>query len=546
MDRLQEVKKAKWDVIVVGTGIGGGTIGYALAKAGFRVLFLEKGRNSHLADYDDTIDGEYAENFLNENLPKEALPNRRILRQTGRYSDLVYDATASPPYAFSPFIGEGSGGSSALYGMVMERFFPNDFSVKPYFHDAPGASLPEAWPVDYNDLRPYYRAAESLYRVRGELDPLRQNSLDSLISPPPLSAPSHELFEFLKTKGLHPYTMPMAYECVPDCQECIGYLCPKECKNDSMRICIAPAIKNHLATLLDNCAVSHLEATQERVTAVWCTIGQEKFSLEAKVIILAAGALHTPSILLRSQSPLWPNGLANTSGLVGKNLMRHYFDLYCVKTEAEVDSGALIKQIAFNDLYCRDDHKLGTVQAVGRLAPSGALVKELHDEIHRKGNPVLATFIRSARPIIKMGVERFISSRLILTAIMEDLPYEDNQVQLANGGNGIKIKYTIHAYDKKRINLFRQKVKALLHPLHFTFVKNAENNERLAHACGTCRFGNDPATSVLDAKNRTHDLDNIYIVDASFFPTASGINPSLTIAANALRVADKILATLKS
>lgn len=539
------IKNGNWDVIVIGTGIGGGTIGHALAKAGKKVLFLEKGR-SRLKSYCDSITGKYAEDYFEKNILQSDTNSCDILRKAGRYSQKIQEATPARPYVFSPFLGEGSGGTSALYGMVMERFFPEDFNVNPYFSDAQGANLPEAWPINYQDIRSYYILAEQLYRVRGCLDPFRKDCLDPLLPPPNLSKPSQELYDFLQAKGLHPYAMPMACEYVSGCTECIGYICPKNCKNDSERVCIAPALKDYSADLLDECEVSHIEATVNRVTKIWCKYGQEEFSLSADCVILAAGALHTPTILLKSKSSIWPNGLANQSGMVGKNLMRHYFDLYCVDTKAEISADTLTKQIALNDVYFSDGYKLGTVQAVGKLQSPDVLTQELWQEIDRKGSPNLARVIKFMSPLVSYIVKRNISRRLVLTAIMEDLPYAHNRVDVMGSGGGIKIHYEISKYEKNRIKLFRKKVKELLHPLKFTFIKNAENNERLAHVCGTCRFGNDPATSVLDTYNRAHGLENLYVVDASFFPTCSGINPSLTIAANALRVADHILAQERS
>ena len=541
MNTPSVIKNTEWDVVVVGTGIGGASIGYALAKAGKRVLFLEKGR-SQLNGHCNSITGAYAEDFFAKTSEQSGDGYSDILQRAGRYWEKIQETTPARSYAFSPFIGEGGGGSSALYGMVMERFFPEDFNVNCYISDAPGANLPEAWPIKYQDLRSYYVVAEQLYRVRGGMDPLRKDLLDPLMPPPALSGPSQELYDFLAAKGLHPYAMPMACEYVPGCSECIGYICPNNCKNDSARICLAPAIKEYSAQLLDQCEVSHLEATADRVTKVWCTYGQEKFSLSADLIILGAGALHTPAILLRSKSSIWPNGLANQSGMVGKNLMRHYFDLYCVHTKADISTRTLTKQIALNDAYFSDGHKLGTVQAVGRLQSPDVLTDELWHEAKRKGNPALAKIIKLAKPLVAYIINKNIYNRLILTAIMEDLPYSHNSVSVTGPGQGISIKYTISEHEKKRIALFRKMVKELLHPYAFTFIKNAENNERLAHACGTCRFGKDPAVSVLDTFNRAHGLDNLYVVDASFFPTSTGTNPSLTIAANALRVADHILA----
>ncbi len=536
MISTSELRANSWDVIVIGTGIGGGTLGYELAKAGKKVLFVDKGR-SYLERAPDLISGEYAEHHFPPGSNGDWPTRQGILQRALRYADRIREGSAAKPYGFHPLIGEGSGGSSALYGMVMERFFPEDLDVEAYFDKSSGASIPDRWPITYEDLRPCYVEAERLYRVHGTLDPLRAEQLDPLLDPPPLSPPSRELFDSFEKNGLHPYLMPMACDYVPQCRECIGCVCPKDCKNDSARICLQPAIEQHGAALVDQCKVLRLGTEGKRVNAIHCRRDGEEFTLQADLVVLAAGTLHSPEILLRSASEQWPEGLANSSGLVGKNLMRHFFDLYCMKTKASVDGGVLTKQIALNDAYVVNGQKLGTVQAVGKLPSTAALVEELWEELARKGHPLLAGLIRGAKPLLKFGIERQISRRLILTAIMEDLPYEYNKVALAPGDEGIEIHYRINDYEKARIDAFRRQVKQLLKGHSFTFINNAENNERLAHACGTLRFGDDPATSVLDAHNRAHDLENLYVVDASYFPTGSGINPSLTLAANAIRVA---------
>ena len=230
----------KWDVIIVGTGMGGATLGHALAKAGKRVLFCEKGR-SHLAA-DAPLRGDYAESFFER--PQAPAPEHaNVLSRAGRCWGTIEDRTGPRVRRFIPFIGSGTGGSSALYGMALERFYPQDFTPRRHDPNADGADLPEAWPISYADLRPYYRAAEALYRVRGGIDPLRTESLDPLPEPPPMTGAARELTEFLRSKGLHPYRLPAGCERVPDCLGCQGFLCPKACKNDSSRICLEPAIR---------------------------------------------------------------------------------------------------------------------------------------------------------------------------------------------------------------------------------------------------------------------------------------------------------------
>lgn len=163
-------------------------------------------------------------------------------------------------------------------------------------------------------------------------------------------------------KGYYPYHLPLACEYVPDCKCCQGYLCDRNCKNDSARICLEPALTKFGAQLLDECEVLRLEATRKEVTGVVCHWRQRQLTLRAPLVVLAAGALATPGILLNSRSSEWPGGLANASGMVGRNLMRHYVDLYAILPKTHQRTSLGFKELAFNDFYVADKAKFGTVQ----------------------------------------------------------------------------------------------------------------------------------------------------------------------------------------
>lgn len=539
MPDLRDIIDQRWDVIVVGTGIGGGTLGHALAKAGRRVLFCEKGR-SHLAGADALV-GTYAEQqFERPSVPRPE--HREVLARAGRFFDQVTDWSGRAPRTFIPFIGAGTGGSSALYGMAMERFLPEDFTPRRNYPDAKESSLPERWPISYEDLAPYYAEAELLYGVRGGRDPLRgAESGPPLPEAAPLTAAGSELYEFLGSKGLHPYRLPMACEYVPDCECCQSYLCKRNCKNDSARVCLRPAIEDHGAVLLDQCEVIRLEATREAVTGVICEHRGEELRLRADIVVLAAGALVTPMVLLRSRSDWWPNGLANGSGLVGRNLMRHFLDLYVLTPRVRpVDNRQ--KELAFNDFYQHGRQRLGTVQSFGRLPPAEVLAESLHEDIRHGPAAWLGGAFGLAKPFINPALRRLTERSLVLAGILEDFPYTENRVSIGpEHGAAIDVHYELRPEGHARIERFRAVVRDALRPYKVQIVKQSENNERLAHACGTCRFGEDPQHNVLATDNRAHGLENLYVVDSSFFPSSAGTNPSLTIAANALRVAHRLV-----
>lgn len=531
----------EWDAVIVGTGPGGATLGHALAAAGWSVLFCEMGKSS-LTDL-KTLRGGYPE----MSPVSSTLPASERLLSGGRYPRVINDLSADRAKQFVPFIGAGTGGSSALYGMVLERFFPADFEPGGQYPEAIGASLPGRWPIGYADLLPYYEVAERLYRVRGGGDPLRGEAPRERVGgSPPMSAAARELADGLARQGLHPYQLPLACEFVPGCRGCQGFLCGANCKNDSARVCLEPAVVRHGAHLLDECEVVRVEADRERVTGLVCSRGGREFRVAGRIVVLAAGALSTPSLLLRSQSAAWPNGVGNGSGLVGKNLMRHFIDLYAVFPRARPAPGGNAKEFGFNDLYQTDAGKLGTVQSFGELPPGAMITDDLQRDLRHAVHPFVAAAFGVVKPVVRPVLDRVFSRATILATMIEDLPYPDNCVLPPSVASGaapvtVSIRYTVRKPEARRIAAMRSRMKALLAPWRYLLIKQAENNERIAHACGTCRFGDDPRSSVLDANNRCHELRNLYIVDASFFPSSAGTNPALTIAANALRVADHLL-----
>ncbi|MDA2895495.1 GMC oxidoreductase, partial [Mycolicibacterium sp. BiH015] len=250
----------------------------------------------------------------------------------------------------------------------------------------------------------------------------------------------------------------------------------------------------------------------------------------------AAGALATPVLLLNSRSGEWPRGLANGSDWVGRNLMRHLLDP--IEVWPEPDSGivAANKEIGLNDFYFFQGQKYGTVQSFGAIPPMEWVT-------NRPGPQGKA--LRLLSPAVRKVYERFFTGGLILAAMMEDLPYLDNRVQLSDtsdsdGRQRIRIRYRLHRNEIERHRTFLRLFREVLGPFRTRILGSGRNNANLGHVCGTCRFGTDPATSVLDPQNRAHEVDNLYVVDSSFFPSSAGLNPSLTVAANALRVAAHI------
>ena len=530
-----EAERVLWDVIVVGTGMGGGMLGYSLARSGRRVLFVEKGRST-LPGTPGTIRAAMPE-LAEPQAYRSAATYYDALARAGRSTDEIEDISGRRSKRFVPFIGSGTGGSSALYGMVCERFFARDFTPRQNFRNPGESTVPEAWPITYEQMSPWYAEAEKRLGVRGAPDPLRPEAAAvGLPAAPPFSPDNQPLVDYLAGRGLHPYHLPMACDYADGCVTCQAYLCPLSCKGDAARNGVLPAVTDHGAHLLAECRAVRLEADRTQVNQVICEHHSGTLTLKAKVVVLAAGALATPLLLLNSRSGDWPRGLANGSDSVGRNLMRHLMDWIEIWPQPGCKITAENKEIGLNDFYFWEGQKYGTVQSASAMAKLASM------DMLTNHPGWMPKALRMMSPVVRPIYDRFFNGGLVLAAIMEDLPYLDNRVLPsdrpgADGRQRLRLQYRLHASEVERRAVFLRQIKDVLKPYRTLTLRTGENNSTLGHVCGTCRFGTDPKTSVLDPQNRAHEVDNLYVVDASFFPSSTGLNPSLTVAANALRVA---------
>jgi len=523
----EDPDRDEWDVIVVGTGMGGSTVGFELARLGRRVLFLEKGKFLHGVPSSHQVRPEGCSE-------EEA----RLLM--GRWPLRLKGWTSFGQVEFFAPLGCGTGGSTALYGAQLERFFVGDLHPKASFPDVPDANLEDEWPISYEELVPYYRRAETHYRVCGTPDPLNPDREAKLREPPPLSERDQFFFESFTSLGLHPYRSHVGFHQVDDCRECLD-LCLRNCKSDAGSRSLVPALTQHGARLLHECEVQELISDRMRVKAVSAIWKGRQIRIAAKVIVLALGAFMTPVLLLNSRSPDWPTGLANSSGAVGRNLMLHTSDFLIVDQSKKRSAVGPIKSLSLNDFYYNDGKKLGTMQSVGVPMVAPFILEYLQytqEKDPRWQTRLLGNHLSS---IADIAARTFVRSSLFST-IVEDLPYLENRVLAdPNAPNGMRFEYTYSAELRQRNRHLRKQLARILGSRHkVRVVTGTTNNINYGHVCGTCRFGKFHKTSVLDRTNRAHGLDNLYVVDASFFPSSGGTNPSLTVAANALRVAEII------
>jgi choline dehydrogenase-like flavoprotein len=513
-----------FDVVIVGTGAGGGTLAHTLAPSGKRVLLLERG------------------NFL----PRESEnwdPGPVFIE--GRYisQDVWYDADGAP---FQPQVHYFVGGATKLYGAALYRLRPRDFEELKHID-----GLSPAWPLSYDDFEPYYTKAEWLYQVHGDhgADPTEGHWSKQY----PWPAVSHEtriqgLYDDLQSAGYHPFAAPCgilldeensARSTCMRCTWCDGYPCLVHAKSDAETIAVRPALAHSNVTLLVNAEVVQLQtdASSGSVTEVVVDRDGQRETYTGDIIVLAAGAANSAKILLRSTSEQHPNGLANGSDQVGRNYMFHNSKAV-VALSKEVNDTVFQKTLALNDFYFGApdyDWPIGNIQMVGKS----------NAEAMKGEEPKLTKIAPhwSLEDVARHAVDFWLTT--------EDLPLPDNRVTLGDDGN-VKLTYG-SSNDEEANHLYHELKKILNHTRmtdHHVLEKNFYMRMNIpvagcAHQAGTCRFGHDPATSVLDEQCKAHELDNLYVVDTSFFPSIGAVNPALTAMANAIRVGEHIIDRLQ-
>lgn len=521
---LTELADEFWDVAVIGTGMGGATVGYELAKAGHRVIFLEKGHADFL-NADDAL-------LLDCEEPSERLRN-------GNWPTKITSCIGGIRSQFFAPLGCGAGGSTLIYAAALERFDPSDF-VTPSKTDY----AMNGWPITFEQLQPYYRNAEKLFKVSGTWDPLCPDEGSQLLPPPRLTKCDEHFFESFKASGLHPYRLHVACAHEPGCTECGGYICKRKCKGDAKTVCLEPALRTGNARIIDRCEVERLDANASEVREITGRRDGEKITIRARIVVLAAGAYFTPVLLLKSGNEYWPHGLANTSDMVGRNLMFHVSDFIAIWPRGKFPKQEPHKTLAFRDFYSHRGVKLGSVQSTGLSAGYGNIMYFLTTAFDRSR----LSWFKPVRPLLRIPAyfaSMIFGRATIFATILEDKPYRENRIVLdPQEPSGMRFDYEVHVELRERISELRNLIKRTL-TRNRLMVISPEISLNFGHPSGTCRFGTDPSSSVLDANNRAHGLDNLYVVDASFMPTSGGANPSLTIAANAIRVAKHIINTLR-
>jgi choline dehydrogenase-like flavoprotein len=520
----------QYDVIVIGTGAGGGTFAHRLADSGKRILILERG------DY----------------LPRE----RDNWDSTAVFVKGKYRAPEfwldRDGQEFPPEVNYYVGGNTKFYGAALFRLRPQDFGELRHH-----GGISPAWPLGYSDFEPYYSAAEQLYHVHGlhGEDPTAGESS----APYPYAPVEHEpriqqLSDDLEKQGLHPFHLPIGVRLTQDahgkatrdsvcirCDRVDGFPCLIGGKADAQVICVDPALTHDNVTLQTNAHVTRLETDPagRTVTAVVAEVKDpdgvaQTVRFSADVVVVACGAVNSAVLLLASANDQHPAGLANGSGVVGRHYMRHN-NLAMMAVSKDPNPTTFQKTLALNDWYLGSDdwdYPLGGIQMLGK---SDA-------EQIRANAPSLA-----GRFSPEMPFEVLAQHAVDFWLCGEDLPRPDNRVTLDSDGrihlaldpdNNIEGLKRLRGALQSRLGQLGMQEKHLLH--HSIYMHKGMPIGATAHQAGTVRFGTDPESSALDVNCQAHEVDNLYVVDTSFFPSIGAVNPSLTAIANAMRVADHV------
>ncbi|MBX3707340.1 MAG: GMC family oxidoreductase [Pseudomonadales bacterium] len=514
---IEVAQSRHWDVVIVGGGMGGAAAAHKLTELGYEVLLVEKGKADMRPASSDAGAWEAA-------------------RRHGQWTERINSAMDGRSSNILPPLGCGVGGSTLLYAATLGRLDPIDFESRCFPDGRRGG-----WPLSYSDMQPYYLEAERLFEVSGTPDPLQPAAEYALSPPPAMNESDRHLFGSMRQTGLHPYRVHLSMRYAEGCVECGGHYCPLECKGDARNRLVIPALRSGRLSVLENSQVVQLEAIGSRITKVVIISGSVSRSLTADVYLLAAGALATPVLLQNSTSRAWPRGIGNETDQVGRNLMFHASDLIAVWPRKKLSRGGPRRSIALRDFYVVEGRKLGELQSMGLTAGYGDILTYLLLRFEQSR-------LRKLSPLRHvLRIPAFLGSMLLREAtvfatIVEDFPYVDNRV-LADGASesGIRFEYIIHEELRSRVLEMRRRVRDALDD-HRVLQMTYDVSLNLGHPCGTCRMGLDPQSSVVDQDCKVHGTENLYIVDGSVMPTSGGTNPSLTIAANALRVADRIQA----
>ncbi len=501
---MSELRKS-YDAVIIGAGVGGGAMANVLAKAGATVLVIERG----------TRLPREADNWSVKAVFHE---RRYATKETWRDRDGA---------EFNPSTYYYVGGNSKFFGTATLRFRVEDFEELQH-----EAGVAPAWPICYADLEPYYAEAERLMGTHGTsgMDPCEPPRSGPMPHPAIGHEPEIAVFDKrLREKGLKPFPLPVAIDLHPGgkcirCSTCDGFACKLGAKNDAEVRLVDPAIATGNVDLILETLVHRLLTDDSGRRVIGVVVEQKgvRKTINGELFVSSAGAINSSAILLRSANAKHPNGLGNSSDQLGRNYMAHNNTAMMAVNPLKKNNVVFQKSLCINDYYLANTVKpypLGNVQGLGKL----------------QGGMLTANM----KAVPEWLMSWFATRSVDWWIMSEDLPDPNNRVSI-DGDGKIRLSYTPNNL-KAHGELVKQWTK-LMRSMGYPIIITQKMDIKVAmHQCGTARFGTDPKTSVLDSNCKSWDIDNLYVVDASFLPSSTAVNPSLTIVAQALRTAEHLI-----
>lgn len=504
-----------FDFIIIGAGAGGGTLARHLAPSGKKILIIERG---------PWLPREQ------DNWSTQAV----IVDRKYETTEVWTDQHGRPFHSNQHY---NVGGNTKFWGASLFRFRERDFHAHP---TRDGMTM--EWPVKYDVFEPYYTMAERLYDVHGQHgeDPTAPPTAENYPFPPISHEPRvQEIADALRRKGLNPFHLPVGIrideerkfmsQCIR-CNTCDAFPCMVQAKADAEMNAVRPAIRHPNVTLLTEARVTRLltSPSGREVTGVEVHLDDGMIIFKGDIVVVSCGAINSARLLLMSANDQHPRGLANSSDQVGRNYMYHLLGWMWAITGKKHDT-VFEKTLGLNDFYWGEpgyEFPMGNIQNTGR---------------------VNAEMMRATlkQPLPGMTFDEMAERSTNWWIMTEDLPRPENRITLDR--DTLRISYTEN--NRESFDRLTARWKSLLQEMEFVdqvvsssaYLGDKVPISGVAHQCGTCRFGTDPKTSVLDVNCRTHDVDNLYVVDSSFYPSSAALNPTNTIIANALRVGDHLL-----
>lgn len=493
------------DIVIIGSGIGGSTVAAGLAATGADILILEAG--NHIEDRPENRD-------------------QRAIFQRGHFrpKEFWYEADGT---AFNPGNYYNVGGNSKFYGAVLVRYRKEDFEEMAHLE-----GVSPAWPFPYEELEPWYSQAEQMYQVRGALgeDPTEPaHSLPYAFPPVPEEPAIAKVRARLKANGIHPYSLPLGVDIDRWLSKAKtpwdAHPNSADGKMDAETTALALALQHPNVRLQTGSRVTRLVTAADggAIETIEYEKAGERHKISPKLVILSAGAVQSSVLLQRSANDKHPTGLANASDQVGRNFMNHNSSAVIALSPFYKNDSVYQKTFGFNDFYLSDGEggpPLGNVQLLGKV--SGKILKA--------NMPAIPEWL----------LDRVASHAIDFYAMSEDIPHPESRIMV--DGDRIVLKW--HRTNWQAHLDLVSKLKGVLRAAGFPIVLSRAFDKRTpSHQCGTVVIGTDPAQAPLDVYCRAFQHQNLFVVDASFLPTSAAVNPALTVAAQALRVADHITKT---